>query len=491
VISSRSVHDVAVDRATAMCSLIGMPLPSKRRISRVLAALALTIGYPVHAEPRLTVTPTEGVFDEPFDVRLEGAPPNERVSIRVIRTDADQTDWTTTGIYRSDEAGLVDVSTMPSLGVSYRGVSPHGLLCSALPEGTEGFDAYIDKLKANPRLPRSFPARLEAIAIRIEASIDDEVVAVTTASRGHAIDVSGEEIATAEGVRGLYFASPEGVSPRAPVMILNGSGGGVRSSDAARLASHGHPALAFAIYNYGDLPKTLQSYPIEKIADGARWLASRTGQDGVAVIGVSRGSEAAAQAAIAFPELFSGVVLSVPSHLADAGALAPDARKGDGAWTIGGRAFPVTDLGFWTDDPRIAEQAKTLPGYNATGMVLGKWGSKEFEDKYGIAFERIEAPVLVVAAAEDHIWPSWVSAERIRQRFERAGKGGRVEVRVYPGAGHSIVAPAFGGPLSMFAYNPGIPGFMDFGGTPNGNCDAAFESSRAILAFLDGVGGQP
>jgi dienelactone hydrolase len=160
---------------------------------------------------------------------------------------------------------------------------------------------------------------------------------------------------------------------------------------------------------------------------------------------------------------------------------------GDGAWTLGGQALPVTDLGFWTDDPRIAEQAKTLPGYNATGLVLGKWGSQEFEDKYGIAFERIEAPVLVVAAAEDHIWPSWVSAERIRQRFERAGKGDQVEVRVYPGTGHTIVAPGFGGPLSMFAYNPGIPGFIDFGGTPNGNCNAAFDSSRAILAFLGRV----
>ena len=453
----------------------------------MLAALALATAHPVHAEPRISVTPTDGVFDEPFDVRLEGAPPNERISIRVIRTDADQTDWTTTGVFRSDGAGRVEAAAMPSLGGNYRGISPHGLLCSALPEGTSEFDAYIEQLKANPRLPRFFPAPLEATAIRIEATVDNEVIATATASRAYAVGVSGEEIATPEGVRGVYFAPAEGVPSRTPVMILNGSGGGIRRSDAARLASHGHPALALAIYNYGDLPKTLEAYPIERIADGARWLASRTGQEEVAAIGVSRGSEAVAHAAIAFPELFSGVVLSVPSHLADAGALAPDAELGDGAWTIGGQAFPVTDLGFWTDDPRIAEQAQTLPGYNATGLVLGEWGSDEFEDKYGIAFERIDAPVLVIAAAEDHIWPSWVSAERIMQRFERAGKGDQVEVRVYPGAGHTIVAPGFGGPLSMFAYNPSIPGFIDFGGTPNGNCDAAFESSRAILAFLGGI----
>ena len=447
-------------------------------------AIAITFAAPSQAEPALTVTPSEGVFDEPFNVRLEGAPPDEHVSIRVIRTAEDGTAWTTSGLYRSNETGIVDVSRTPSVGGSYRGVSPHGLLCSALPVGAGGFTDYIERLKSNPRLPRFFPDPLEPIPIHVEALIDGRTIASAIATRGHAMGVSGEEVDGGEGIRGVYFAPAEGVTRRAPVMILNGSGGGIRLQDAARLASQGHPAFAFAIYNYGDLPGTLKRYPIETIAEGARWLAARAGTRSVAIIGVSRGSEAAAHAAIAFPDLFSGVVLIVPSHLADAGALAPDAEQGDGAWTLDGKPFPVTDLGFWVDDPRIAEQAQTLPGYSASGLVLEEWGSQEFEDRYGMAFEQITAPVLVLAAAEDNIWPSWISAERIRQRFERAGKGDQVDVRIYPGAGHSMVRPGFGGPLSIFAYNPDIPGFMAFGGTPNGNCDAAFESSRAMLQFL-------
>jgi hypothetical protein len=31
---------------------------------------------------------------------------------------------------------------------------------------------------------------------------------------------------------------------------------------------------------------------------------------------------------------------------------------------------------------------------------------------------------------------------------------------------------------------------LRFGGTPNENCDAAFESSQAVLAFLEGIEGQ-
>ena len=201
-------------------------------------------------------------------------------------------------------------------------------------------------------------------------------------------------------------------------------------------------------------------------------------------MGVSRGSEAAAHAAIAFPDAFSTVILSVPSHLRDGGALGPEAETGDSAWTIGGKPLPVTDLGFTFDDPRIAEAAKELPGFNASGMSLAIWGSRALEEEFGTSFEEIEVPVLVLAAEEDGIWPSWISAERIRQRFVEAGKGDLVEVKSYPGAGHSMVSIGFGGPLSVFAYNPYLPGYMDFGGTPNGNCDAAFESSREIVDFL-------
>ena len=297
-----------------------------------------------------------------------------------------------------------------------------------------------------------------------------------------------EEVATENGMRGLYFAPEEGQAVREPVLLLNGSGGGVRRYAAARLASHGHPTFAFAIYNYADLPTTLKNYPIEQIRDAALWLAERVGTERVAVMGVSRGSEAAAHAVINFPSAFSAAILSVPSHLRDGGALGPDAVTGDSAWTIGGTALPVTDLGFTFDDPRIPEEARELPGFNASGMSLAVWGSEDLEEEYGIDFGAIDVPVLVIAGAEDGIWPSWISAERIRQRLVGAGKSDLVDVRTYQGAGHSLVSVGFGGPFSVFAYNPFLQGYMDFGGTPNGNCDAGFQSSRAIVEFLDKLG---
>lgn len=450
--------------------------------------LVLSEAQAADPDPILSVHPREGVFDAPFDVRLEKAPANVEVTIRASQRDEDGALWSTVGIYRTDASGAVDAALQPSIGGSYTGTSPHGLLCSALPVGAASFASYLDTIIANPRLPTSAPRPIEPIPITLEASINGQLVAKTTAIRGDAVGVVEREVATPDGLRGVYFAPAPGREAREPVLLLNGSGGGVRRFAAARLASHGHPTFAFAIYNYADLPRTLKNFPIERVRDAAIWLANEAGTDRVAVMGVSRGSEAAAHAAIHFPEAFSAVILSVPSHLQDGGALDPDAKPGDGAWTVGGKPFPVTDLGFGMDDPRIAEQARQVPGYNASGMVLSIWGSERLEATYGTRFERITVPVLVLAGDEDATWPSWISAERIRQRMEAAGKGALVEVHSYPGAGHSMVAVGFGGPLSTFTYNPFLKGFMSFGGTPNGNCEAGFLSSRATTAFLAGVG---
>ena len=439
------------------------------------------------ANPTLSVLPADGVFDEPFEVTMEGAPAHSEVTIKATQTDENDTIWSTTGIFRADKNGSVNAVTMHSIGGSYTGISPHGFLCSALPVGVNGFASYLDAIIENSRLPTSPSRPIEPITITLQASIDGQVVATTTARRGDAVNVTETEVATSGGLRGVFFAPASGQQVREPVLLLNGSGGGVRRFAAARLASHGHPTFALAIYNYADLPTTLKNYPIENIRDAALWLADKAGTEKVAILGVSRGSEAAAHAAINFPEAFSGVILSVPSHLQDAGALGPEVQPGDGAWTLNGEPFPVTDLGFRIDDPRIGEQAKDLPGYNASGMVLSIWGSDMLEAAYGTAFEKITVPTLVLAGEEDAIWPSWISAERIKQRMERAGKADLVQVRAYPGAGHSMVSVGFGGPYSTFAYNPFLGGFLNFGGTPNGNCEAGFESSTATRAFLAGI----
>ena len=145
----------------------------------------------------------------------------------------------------------------------------------------------------------------------------------------------------------------------------------------------------------------------------------------------------------------------------------------------------MTDLGFLPTDPRVVEQAKTRPGYNASSVVVDEWRSADFEARYGIPFERIFAPILVQAAGNDSVWPSWISAERIRQRLTAHGRAKQIDVRVYPVAGHNMVAIGDGSALTTSSYIRLLKGFMALGGTPNGTCEASFNSARDRVDFLD------
>lgn len=440
----------------------------------------------VSAEPTLSVTPAGAIIDAPFDVALKGVPPGTHVVIRTTRRTEEGAPWTASGVYTANATGSVDAARFTSLGGTYTGVSPHGLLCSALPVEPDKLGAYIVGFSSNPRQLTSFPDPLGRTPIEVTASVDDKVVASATAWRSHAEGTAGEDVAVADGWKGVFFPPAAGVKVGAPVLVVPGSGGGLFRYTAARFASHGHPTLAMAMYRYPGLPDSLVNYPVERVRDAALWLAKRAGTRRAVVMGISRGSEAAALAAVYYPQAFSGVILSVPSHLSDAGALGPAAKPGISAWTVRGKPTLVTYLGFNPDDPRVLQQAKTLPGYNASAMVRDMWGSAAFEAKYGIPFERIKAPILVLGAEDDSLWPSGISAERIKRRLVGHGKASLAEVRIYPAAGHSMVTVGSGA-LSTFGYNAQLKGFVAFGGTPNGTCEASFDSVRDTLDFLSRI----
>lgn len=456
-------------------------------VTRLTATLALSllVAAVVEATPDLSIKPDTGLIDAPFDVRLVGARPGSRVEIHTVRRGDDGSIWTGIGTFTADQQGSVDPATAPSIAGTYTGVSPHGLLCSPLPFSPDHLDAYLAGFAANPRQPSWFDDKLGSNTIEVSAMIDGQVIASRAIQRSYMVRTAGEDVTEADGWKGVYFPPATGGAAKSAVLLLAGSGGGIFRFTAARLASHGHPTLAMALFRYPGLPESLVRYPVENVRDAASWLARRAATTKVAIVGISRGSEAAALAAAYFPDAFSGVVLSVPSHLSDAGALGPAAKPGDSAWTIHGVPTPVTDLGFVPSDPRVKEQAKTRPGYNASSMVKDKWGSPDLEARYGIPFEKISAPILVQAAGADAVWPSWISAERIRERLAAHGRATQVDVRIYTDAGHDMVQIGAGSALSSSVYNRLLGGFMALGGTANGTCEASFNSARDMIGFLD------
>jgi hypothetical protein len=261
----------------------------------------------------IEVLPASGLMDAPFHVVLEKLLPGSRVRIEARRDDAKGRTWTAIGEYLADADGRIDANTAPSLSGSYEGVSPHGLWCSALPVAPDKLDAYLAELPKHPELPTRPDLDVGALyTVHLSASTDGKTVAAATATRTYGAGLRPEEITAGRRVRGIFFPVPAGPARKVPIIVLAGSGGGVPQAQAALFASHGHPALAQGIFGYKDLPGSLDHIPLEMFHEGAQWLKDRTGAVRVAILGNSRGSEAAGLAASYYPDDFSAAIVYEP-----------------------------------------------------------------------------------------------------------------------------------------------------------------------------------
>jgi dienelactone hydrolase len=407
--------------------------------------------------------------------------------VSASRPDAKGRVWTAVGDYYADADGRVDVDVAPSLGGSYQGVSPHGLWCSALPVAPQKLNEYLADLPRHPELGTAPDLDVTGVyTVTLHATIDGKDVASATASRNYGADVTTEEVTAAGGVRGVLFLPPRGVAAKVPVLVLAGSGGGLPRAQAALLASHGHPALAQGIFAYRDLPPTLLSIPLESFRAGARWLEQRIGAKRVAVMGTSRGSEAAGLAASLFPEDFAAAVLYVPSHLSN-GAFAPGVTALMPAWTFEGKPVPADQGETDSNNAADAVHSAEPPGFIGTPYYLKTWSNPEIGAALGIPFERVRGPVLAIGGGADQMWPSFIGAEQIRRRLMSHGKSALVEVHIYPGAGHLVSRVGSGGPLSSFVFHPVAKDFEATGGLPNANCEGSFDAWSQVVRFLDKV----
>jgi acetyl esterase/lipase len=100
------------------------------------------------------------------------------------------------------------------------------------------------------------------------------------------------------------------------VVVFGGSEGGNFMIDAAGLlAAHGYPTLSLAYFGEPGLPKELVNVPLEYFARAVRVLRRQPGvdPDHIAVMGDSRGGEAALLVASTFPHLIHGAIGLVPS----------------------------------------------------------------------------------------------------------------------------------------------------------------------------------
>lgn len=433
-------------------------IPGWRRL--VLAApLALALAVPActssasPSPPRpvtVTVQPGTSTADQAMHIEVTGLGAGQQATVQVSSTDARGVPWVSSATYRADAGGVVAPDRTAPLSGSYQGVSGMGPLWSMHQSAPATASARSEGAY--------FWNQDQAFTFTIAVRAGGTAVA-RTSFRRRLVAVSWHvqrETLAADGFAGYLGRPAAGPRRRAAVVLLGGSEGGLPSPlTAALLASQGYTVLGVAYFGLPGLPSTLADIPLEYLARALRWLARQPGVDParIAVLGVSRGSEAAQLLGVHYPDLVHAVIASVPSDAAVCSY--PGCRTA--AWTLGGKPLPYTrDL----DDPAPVDvPAAVLPD------------------------QRTDGPVFLDCGEADRTWTSCPYAQAILSRLDRYHDRWTHVLYAYPGAGHLVGDFTPNEPLGPVALGDAVPSVAAYQ-------EAEPALFRHLLGFLSAFAGQ-
>ena len=348
----------------------------------------------------VAVRPGSSLADQAVQIEIAGLSSGEPVNVQLSSTDAHGVPWQASAAYRADPGGDVDLSTAAAISGSYRGISGMGLIWS------------MHALKPDPA-GAYFWGGDTPLAFTLAVSAHGTQVASASFQRKFSAGAIAEtmESLPADGFVGEFWHPADTAARRPAVLVLGGSEGGLPGVLLpALLASSGYPALGVAYFAEPGLPQTLSRIPLEYFAGALRWLARQPGVDParIAVLGVSRGSEAAQLLGAYYPNLVHAVIASVPSNVAICsypGCTGP-------AWTLHGQALPYTSE---FDNPSPADNPAAV-----------------------IPDQRIQGPVFLDCGEADQTWTSCPYAQAILSLLDAHHDRWAHVLYAYPGAGHPV-----------------------------------------------------
>jgi uncharacterized protein len=224
---------------------------------------------------------------------------------------------------------------------------------------------------------------------------------------------------------GSYLALPD--APTAAVLVLSGSSGRLDVGRARLLAEHGAVALAWRWFGGPGQPSDISEVPLESFSPAVDLLQSLHPR--VAVLGLSKGAEAALLLAVRDPRIQLVAALS-PTAVVWAGLSTE--RPCRSSFTSRGVALPFIPY----DDSW--HQPSGVPAFRG----LYEQSLETYADRVSAAtipVEQIAGDVVVTAGADDLVWPSELFARQIADRRRQGGHS--TTVLVQPKAGHRLLLP--------------------------------------------------
>lgn len=210
--------------------------------------------------------------------------------------------------------------------------------------------------------------------------------------------------------------------PRAAIIMLGGSEGGKTWSRIRQpvdlLVQRGFAILSLAYFKAQGLPGSLEEIPLEYFEKAFAWLSAQPGivADKVAILGGSKGAEAALLLGSRYPQVKAIVAFS-PSSVVWQGI--PKRRFDLGKAVKSSWAYHGMSLPFLAYPQPISKWA-------LLALRLRNMHEEALQDSAGvkeavIPVENIMGAILLISGKRDLLWPATWMGEQIEQRLKAKG----------------------------------------------------------------------
>ncbi|XP_051546829.1 peroxisomal succinyl-coenzyme A thioesterase-like [Myxocyprinus asiaticus] len=409
--------------------------------------------------PMLSVQPNRGLVDEKFQVSVTNLLPNQEVTLHSLHLSEEKDFWEVFGHYISDEHGTVKVARKDSLGGTYKGTEPMGLLWSMRPVPGSILKLHISNI-LKPMI-----VLISVYEGHLTQGFSQKAPLATSITERWYIAPGVQRVDVREkGKRGTLFLPP-GPGPFPGVLDLWGGGGDLVEYLPSLLASHGFASLALEYFS----PKKLNTADVDtSYFEKAYQILQNhpmVQKDCLAVLGLCFGS-AITLSLVAYSEVIKpqccvcisgGHMLLVDKSLFDA----LTKRKSE-----------------HTDKIRVNEDNQII----CRDILLSIPTDPTLKADVG----RIKCPLLLVTAGDDQTWPAVECAEDMEMMMLKAGNGHLLEVLTYPEAGH-LIEPPYSPHFRATNFN--MQGFLEimvmlWGGQTKPHSYAQEDAWKKILSFM-------
>uniref|UniRef100_A0A9J8DIN9 Acyl-coenzyme A thioesterase 4-like n=1 Tax=Cyprinus carpio carpio TaxID=630221 RepID=A0A9J8DIN9_CYPCA len=364
--------------------------------------------------PLLSVQPVRGLLDEKFQIAVTNLPPNQKVTLHSLHQSDDKDFWEAFGHYVSDEHGSVTGFKDESLGGTYDGTEPMGLLWSMRPIPGSRHGLRIRKRD----IFRPMEVRISVYSGHLSQGFSQQTPLATSVTERWYVAPGVKRVNIREKeIRGTLFLPP-GSGPYPGVLDLWGVGGDFVEYRSALLASHGFASMALEYLTPEDL--SLEDTDASYFEKAYQILNNHpmVKKDHLAVLGLSLGS---------------AITLSMASY--------SKVIKPQCCVCISGSHLMPVEKSLSELFELMKSHADKLCVNEDNQVILRNLILSLPCQSTKVDVGRIKCPLLLVNGDDDQTLPAVESAEDMAMMMEKAGNRHLLEILMYPDAGHLIEPP--------------------------------------------------